>query len=496
MSSSSIPSLRSLALASASLNLAAVPEEALKRTNTIKFDVWCNLKDEVPAPCRELMEGVEKKVSPDQLQSSVDLLFHRFSNQLTFRYYLVMGPNDGGMIPGLQLHALEKRYQTACENQALETLWTDYLFDEFTDLGAFHLTPPPQGHQEIRAWLTSPDNAAFVQQITYIELMEKGLEYLPPEIGLFTNLDSLAVDKNMLRVLPNSICNLTALKTVSLTLNKLTALPNAFGNLGSLEVVLLGNNRLKSLPNSIGTLVNLRDLQLLSNSLTSIPQSICNLPALETLSLSNNKLCAIPAEIGNLPSLTRLNLMGNFLFTLPASIFNHQGIALDNSVDCMTPLCGNPYIFNMDSNKREHFPAFKAHWEQFIQYSPESTLGKLFHAIGAQKSFEEISKIFASINPIWQEKITECSTEGTASEIASIESEDREALFIARLSASLQMAVSRILSDLPPAQKDKVYHEIARMNGVTENCIEWGKKHAFDHVLIFVDALEKTLLVN
>lgn len=497
MASSSVPSLKSLALASACLNLAKVPDQNLECVvNGIKFAAWCNLKDEVPAPCRELMERIEEQVLHDKLEASVDLLFHQFLNQLSFRYHPVMGPNDAWKIPQLQLQALENRYQTACENLALETLWNDCLLDEFTGLGAFLLAPPPQGHEAIRAWLTSPDNAALVQQITYIELMDKRLEYLPPEIGLLTNLEILCLDNNMLRALPDSICNLRALRNISLTGNKLTALPNAFGNLGALEVCLLGNNCLKSLPNSIGTLASLRDLQLTNNRLSSIPQSVCSLPVLETLNVSENKLCTIPAAIGNLPSLRSLKLMGNHLFTLPASIFNHHEIALDNSIDCMSPLCGNPYIFNMDSSKREHFPAFKAPWEQFIQYSPESTLGKLFHAIGSEQPLDQICEIHSSVNPIWQEKISACSNEGAASVMPSIESEDRSAMITARLSASVQMALSRMFSELPSAQKDKVYHEIARMNGVIENRLAWGKEHAFDHVLIFVDAMEKTLLAN
>lgn len=498
MSSLSIPSLSSLALASASLNLCRAPDESLVRINNIKFNVWCNLKNEVPPPCRELMERVEATVSPDQLKTSVDLLFHQFSNALTSRYHLVMGPHDAGKIPHLQLDVLEKRYQTACENLALETLWHDCLLDEFTGQGAFALTPPPQGHEAIRAWLTSPDNAAFVQQITYIELLNKGLESLPPEIGLFTNLEILCLDNNLLRELPDSICNLRSLINISLTYNQLTSLPNAFGNLSSLELVLLRHNHLQSLPASIDTLVNLNDLQLSNNSLSSLPQSICKLPRLHTLNLSDNNLCAIPEELGNLPSLVSLKLSNNFLFTLPPSIFANERIAHDDPDYCTTPLGGNPYLFTLRLGgcKQERLQDLRDRLVQFKQYSPESTLGKLFQAIGAQKSLEEISEILASINPTWQEKITSCSIESIASVIASIQSEDQDALFIARLSASAQTAAKRMFSELPSAQKDKVYHEIARMNGVIEDPLSWGKEHAFDHALIFVDALEKTLLAN
>lgn len=493
MSISSIPSLQSLALASASLNLTPVPEEALLRMNKIKFNVWRQMKDEVPASCKELMETVEEKVLPDQLESSVDLLFHGFSSQMSLRYHPVMGPHDAGMIPALQLHELENRYQTFCENLALETLWNDWLLDDFMQLGAFTLTPPPEGLEAIRAWLLSPDNAAFVQQITYIELIDKKLEYLPPEIGLFTNLEILCLDNNMLRMLPESLCNLIALRRISLSVNKLTCLPNAFGNLHSLEEALLQNNHLKSLPASISSLTNLHSLQLADNHLPTLPLSICSLPALQTLNLNNNKLCALPIEIGNLPSLEELYFWNNFLFTLPASILDREGTAFYQCSDNPSLLGGNPFIFNMNSSNRSSFQALQFRWKHLIQCSPESDLGKLFYAIGTQKPLNEIKKIFASINPTWQENIINCSNEGIAHEIALIKSEDQEALFIARLSASIQMAVSRIFSDLPPEQKDKIYLEIARMNGVAEDCVEWGKEHAFDNILLFVDTLERTL---
>ncbi|MBX3720095.1 MAG: leucine-rich repeat domain-containing protein [Parachlamydiales bacterium] len=493
MSISSIPSLQSLALASASLNLTPVPEEALLRMNKIKFNVWRQMKDEVPASCKELMETVEEKVLPDQLESSVDLLFHLFSSQMSLRYHPVMGHQDAGMIPHLQLHELENRYQRFCENQALETLWNDWLLEDFTELGAFDLTPPPQGHDAIRAWLASANNTAFVQQITYIQLINANLEYLPPEIGLFTNLESLCLDNNMLRMLPESLCNLIALRRISLTSNKLTCLPNAFGNLHSLQEALLHNNQLKSLPASISSLTNLHSLQLAGNHLSTLPPSICNLPALATLNLNNNKLCALPIEIGNLPSLEELHFWNNFLFTLPASILDREGTEFFQCSNNQSLIGGNPFIFNMNSSNRSSFQALKFRWKHLIQCSPESDLGKLFYAIGTQKPLNEIKKIITSMNPTWQENIINCSNEGIAQEIALIKSGDQEALFIARLSASIQMAVSRTFSDLPPAQKDKIYDEIAAMNGISENCAEWGKEHAFDNILLFVDALEKTL---
>ncbi|MBS0653991.1 MAG: leucine-rich repeat domain-containing protein [Verrucomicrobia bacterium] len=508
MSASSIPSLSSLALASASLNSVTVPEECLEGINNTKFNVWCNLKNEVPLPCRNLMERVEETVSPDHLRGSVDLLFRRFSNELTTRYAPFM--EDVRMIPHLHLHALEKKYQsykTACENQALETLWKDCLVDELRDIGAFRefreigdfgFIPPPQGYEEIRAWLSSPDNAAFVQQITDIDLMDKGLEYLPTEIGLFTNLEVLYLDKNLLRELPDSICNLTALRNISLTSNKLTCLPNAFGNLGALEIVLLRKNCLESLPNSIGTLVNLTSLNLESNRLSSLPQSICNLPRLETLHLGHNNLCAIPAEIGNLPSLAILSLYYNFLFTLPPSIFANDAIMRNDTSHCRRSFGGNPYVFNLglEQSRDLGLEHLRDRLVQFKTHTPESILARLLQAIANGIPPEKIRRLYDCIDSFWKEKIIDCSTEGRASVIASIQSEDQDVLFIAGLSASAQAAAHRMFSELPSAQKDKVYHEIARMNDVIEDPLTWGKEHVFDHSLIFVDALEKTLLAN
>jgi hypothetical protein len=154
---------------------------------------------------------------------------------------------------------------------------------------------------------------------------------------------------------------------------------------------------------------------------------------------------------------------------------------------------GNPFIFNMTLDNRNGFLTFMSRWKNLIQYIPMSDLGKLFHAIGTQRPRDEIQEIFNSVNPIWQEKISTCSQAGLASQIALIESEDKEASSIACLSASVQMAVSLTFNELPTTQKDKVYDEIAAMNGISENCLEWGKEHAFDNILLFVDALEKTI---
>ncbi|KAI8922485.1 hypothetical protein DFJ77DRAFT_446810 [Powellomyces hirtus] len=107
--------------------------------------------------------------------------------------------------------------------------------------------------------------------------------------------------------------------SVSLNLSDrhLTALPPDIGQLVLLERLGLSNNLLTSLPMEIMGLAHLRYLNLRSNQIREFPMSICRLPTLEILDISRNKLKRLPASFGNLINLKVLSLARNRLQQLP-----------------------------------------------------------------------------------------------------------------------------------------------------------------------------------
>ncbi len=121
-----------------------------------------------------------------------------------------------------------------------------------------------------------------------LNLSNKGITKLPPEIGNLTNLELLYLSNNQLTTLPTEICNLTNLEFFELSNNKLTTLLTEICKLTNLKYLYLSNNQLTTLPTVIGNLTNLRHLYLSNNRLTTLPTEINNLINLQFLSLRNS----------------------------------------------------------------------------------------------------------------------------------------------------------------------------------------------------------------
>ncbi len=170
----------------------------------------------------------------------------------------------------------------------------------------------------IRIWMG--DHHATLEGITQLRFSGLGLNALPPEIGLFVNLQQLELSYNQLNNLPAEIGQLVNLQTLNLCNNQLNNLPVAIGQLVNLRLLNLGHNQLNTLPDAIGQLVHLQWLHLGHNQLNTLPAAIGQLMRLGILNLSNNQLNNLPAEIGQLVNLHVLELSYNELDNLPAEI--------------------------------------------------------------------------------------------------------------------------------------------------------------------------------
>lgn len=157
-------------------------------------------------------------------------------------------------------------------------------------------------------------------KVTKLDLGNKQLTALPPEIEELVDLQELYLHGNHLIATPPETTKLTNLRILVLCRNQLTTLQPTIGQLTNLEVLNLGNNRLTRLPSEIGQLTNLTTLDLSTNQLTAMAPEIGQLTHLRWLTFCRNQLAALPPEIGHLRNLTWLDLSSNELTTLPSQI--------------------------------------------------------------------------------------------------------------------------------------------------------------------------------
>jgi energy-coupling factor transporter ATP-binding protein EcfA2 len=113
-----------------------------------------------------------------------------------------------------------------------------------------------------------------------LDLCDKGIAELPPEIGQLKKLKKLMLFQNKLTQLPDEIGQLISLQELELSYNQLTAPPESIGQLTSLQRLSLHNNQLTALPESIGQLRNLTTLVIHNNNFSELNVAIGNLKQL------------------------------------------------------------------------------------------------------------------------------------------------------------------------------------------------------------------------
>jgi Leucine-rich repeat (LRR) protein len=146
------------------------------------------------------------------------------------------------------------------------------------------------------------DSETPLSNAKYLNLMDKGLYFLPLNIFMLSNLEKLLLLNNLF-----------------------TEFPKGIDKLEHLRVLGLGKNKLTSVPASIGRLENLNFLSLEENQLVSIPKEIVNLQKLVLLDLTRNKITKLP-DLIDANSHYRIDLLiaHNPLTELPISLKNME----------------------------------------------------------------------------------------------------------------------------------------------------------------------------
>ncbi|NOZ45598.1 MAG: leucine-rich repeat domain-containing protein [Chlorobi bacterium] len=146
------------------------------------------------------------------------------------------------------------------------------------------------------------DVLAFLKLIDYekttkLDLSNKDITLIPPEIGNLINLEHLDLSYNNIQQLPKEIGKLKKLKTLLLLRNELEELPPELGNLNELTLIDASHNKFKKLPKEIGKLSNLKTLDASYGQLRELPLSFINLLSLRELYLEENNFVFPPAKV-------------------------------------------------------------------------------------------------------------------------------------------------------------------------------------------------------
>jgi hypothetical protein len=138
--------------------------------------------------------------------------------------------------------------------------------------------------QDVIAFISLLDTEKTVS----IDLSNKDIDDLPPEIGNFTNLKFLNLSYNNLVSLPDEICKLSNLQTLLLLRNELIELPENFSNLKKLELLDISYNQISKLPANFEKLSLLNSLDASYNMLKILPMQFVKLYNLKELHLEQN----------------------------------------------------------------------------------------------------------------------------------------------------------------------------------------------------------------
>jgi leucine-rich repeat protein SHOC2 len=165
----------------------------------------------------------------------------------------------------------------------------------------------------------------------------------------------------------------TSLTWLNLEDNQLVYLPINIVSLSNLNILNIGNNQLTSLPQRIGKLDRLTELDLRGNQLSKLPESIGNLPRIAKICLANNQLVELPANIGNLSTLIILDLQNNQLTSLPKSIehlSNLERLYLDNNPwEDLSSLQNLPKLRHVSCFNIRRLP--RRYWSKLSEWKPE-----------------------------------------------------------------------------------------------------------------------------
>ncbi|KAM9231073.1 LOW QUALITY PROTEIN: leucine-rich repeat and IQ domain-containing protein 4 [Leptosomus discolor] len=291
-------------------------------------------------------------------------------------------------------------------------------------------------------------------RISFIDLANKQLQTISPEVLSLEYLEELHMEKNQITSIPGDINCLRHVKILYLDQNHIEDIREDLGELqcplssdlsnnalscSSLPVIsklqslqqlrlyktnsheipviceylthveLLGlaDNHLKCLPKEIVNLTKLKEIYLQKNRFGSFPKELCHIANLEIVDLEN-LISLIPEEVGFLTNLVKLFLAFNNLSSIPPTLQHCQKLAVldlsHNLLHKLPPGLKNlteMRVLRLSANSREKFPHQICCWLSLSRVYPRNTglctVPRSFNRLTAVRMLDLIENCFADI---------------------------------------------------------------------------------------------------
>ncbi|MCO5554713.1 hypothetical protein L7F22_008247 [Adiantum nelumboides] len=165
-----------------------------------------------------------------------------------------------------------------------------------------------------------PDEVGSIDRLENLQMKisPAGLGKLPP-IGKLKFLKTLELHQTPLRpvfTLPSEISKLQLLTRLAVCNFSISFLPPEIGDLKNLEELDLSFNKLKQLPKEISSLLALKHFRAENNKLIDLPSGFAQLPNLSSVDIAHNKLTSLESlGLSLMPTLRILNAKFNKLKT-------------------------------------------------------------------------------------------------------------------------------------------------------------------------------------
>jgi Leucine-rich repeat (LRR) protein len=256
-----------------------IPDSLSKMTNLTKLYLGINKIKKIP----ESLCSMTKLVDLSLEYNNITYIPYLIKNLSNLKYLDLKLNKNIKKLPE-SIWQLDNLLELNCEDNPLAELPKN--FGNFSNLSRLKIDIYDVIIPESFKYLTKLENLNIYTSI-------KSYKNLEDFIKNFTHLTKLKIYCENLEDLTEDFGKLTKLNLLEIK-GRLTGLPETIGNLTNLQTLILSDNCIKLLPETIGNLTNLKKLEVANNQLIKLPESIKNLTNLSQLSLRSNLFQELP----------------------------------------------------------------------------------------------------------------------------------------------------------------------------------------------------------